>query len=47
MMRKIPLGTVLLIVGAILTAMGFVAYAQENATLNLVVFFYCVPILLV
>ncbi|MEO1392904.1 MAG: DUF2854 domain-containing protein [Cyanobacteria bacterium J06634_5] len=46
MMRKIPLGTVLLVVGAILTAMGFVAYAQENATLNLVGFFYGVPILL-
>ncbi|MEL6490594.1 MAG: DUF2854 domain-containing protein [Cyanobacteria bacterium J06621_3] len=46
MMRKIPLGTVLLVVGAILTALGFVAYAQENATLNLVGFFYGVPILL-
>lgn len=46
MMRKIPLGTVLLVVGAILTAVGFVAYAQENATLNLVGFFYGVPILL-
>ncbi len=46
MMRKIPLGTVLLIVGGILTAVGFVAYAQENATLNLVGFFYGVPILL-
>ncbi len=46
MLRKIPLGTVLLVVGAILTAVGFVAYAQENATLNLVGFFYGVPILL-
>ena len=45
-MRKIPLGTVLLVVGALLTATGFVAYAQENATLNLVGFFYGVPILL-
>lgn len=45
-MRKIPLGTVLLVVGGILTALGFVAYAQENATLNLVGFFYGVPILL-
>ncbi len=45
-MRKIPLGTVLLVVGAILTLVGFVAYAQENATLNLVGFFYGVPILL-
>ncbi|MGC1307239.1 MAG: DUF2854 domain-containing protein [Phormidesmis sp.] len=46
MLRKIPLGTVLLVVGALLTAVGFVAYAQENATLNLVGFFYGVPILL-
>ncbi|MGB3788326.1 MAG: DUF2854 domain-containing protein [Phormidesmis sp.] len=45
-MRKIPLGTVLLVVGGILTILGFVAYAQENATLNLVGFFYGVPILL-
>ncbi|MBE9061638.1 DUF2854 domain-containing protein [cf. Phormidesmis sp. LEGE 11477] len=45
-MRKIPLGTVLLVVGAVLTLVGFVAYAQENATLNLVGFFYGVPILL-
>ncbi|MGB3297117.1 MAG: DUF2854 domain-containing protein [Phormidesmis sp.] len=46
MLRKIPLGTVLLVVGGILTLLGFVAYAQENATLNLVGFFYGVPILL-
>jgi len=46
MLRKIPLGTVLLVVGGILTLVGFVAYAQENATLNLVGFFYGVPILL-
>ena len=45
-MRKIPLGTVLLVVGALLTALGFVAYAQENATLNLVGSFYGGPILL-
>ena len=45
-MRKIPLGTVLLVVGGILTSLGFYAYAQENATLNLVGFFYGVPILL-
>ncbi len=45
-MRKIPLGTVLLVVGGILTILGFIAYAQENATLNLVGFFYGVPILL-
>lgn len=46
MLRKIPLGTVLLALGGILTVVGFVAYAQENATLNLVGFFYGVPILL-
>ena len=46
MLRKIPLGTVLLAVGGILTIVGFVAYAQEKATLNLVGFFYGIPILL-
>ncbi|MGB7084315.1 MAG: DUF2854 domain-containing protein [Phormidesmis sp.] len=46
MLRKIPLGTVLLAVGGVLTIVGFIAYAQENATLNLVGFFYGVPILL-
>ncbi|MEL6325762.1 MAG: DUF2854 domain-containing protein [Cyanobacteria bacterium J06626_23] len=46
MFRKIPLGGVLLVVGTVLTAIGFVAYFQERATLNLVGFFYGVPILL-
>ncbi|MEM6449677.1 MAG: DUF2854 domain-containing protein [Cyanobacteria bacterium P01_D01_bin.105] len=46
MLRKIPLGGVLLVIGGVLTLVGFVAYAQENATLNLVGFFYGVPILL-
>lgn len=46
MLRKIPLGTVLLTVGGILTIIGFVAYAQERATLNLVGFFYGIPLLL-
>ena len=46
MLRKIPLGGVLLVVGGVLTLVGFVAYAQDNATLNLVGFFYGVPILL-
>ncbi len=46
MLRKIPLGTVLLAVGGVLTIVGFVAYAQENATLNLIGFFYGIPILL-
>ncbi|MFE4105767.1 DUF2854 domain-containing protein [Almyronema epifaneia] len=46
MLRKIPLGAVLLSVGSVLTLVGFVAYFQERATLNLVGFFYGVPILL-
>lgn len=46
MLRKLPLGSVLLIVGGILTLVGFVAYFQERATLNLVGFFYGIPILL-
>jgi len=46
MLRKISLGTVGLWVGGVLTIIGFVAYATENATLNLVGFFYGVPILL-
>lgn len=46
MLRKISLGTVGLWVGGVLTIIGFVAYATENATLNLVGFFYGIPILL-
>ncbi|MEO0537018.1 MAG: DUF2854 domain-containing protein [Cyanobacteria bacterium P01_A01_bin.123] len=46
MFRRIPLGAVLLTVGSILTVVGFVAYFQDNATLNLVGFFYGVPVLL-
>ncbi|MGB3769169.1 MAG: DUF2854 domain-containing protein [Phormidesmis sp.] len=46
MLRKIPLGIVLLSVGGVLTIVGFIAYAQENATLNLIGFFYGIPILL-
>ena len=46
MLRKIPLGGVLLIVGTVLTLVGFVAYFQDQATLNLIGFFYGVPILL-
>ena len=46
MLRKIPLGLVLLTVGFILTVMGFVAYFMDRATLNLVGFFYGIPILL-
>lgn len=46
MLRKIALGNVLLVVGGILTVVGFVAYFQDNATLNLAGFFYGVPVLL-
>lgn len=46
MLRQTSLGTLGLIVGGLLTLMGFVAYAKANATLNLVGFFYGIPILL-
>ncbi len=46
MLRQISLGTLGLTVGSILTIVGFVAYAANNATLNLVGFFYGFPLLL-
>ncbi|MBE9207917.1 DUF2854 domain-containing protein [Nostoc sp. LEGE 06077] len=46
MLRKISLGTIGLTVGGILTLVGFIAYAANNATLNLVGFFYGFPLLL-
>lgn len=46
MLRKIPLALVGLIVGSILTVIGFVAYAIGNSTLNLAGFFYGIPLLL-
>ncbi len=46
MLRKTSLGNVLLVVGGILTLVGFVAYFQDNATLNLAGFFYGIPVLL-
>ncbi|MGB3651313.1 MAG: DUF2854 domain-containing protein [Rivularia sp. (in: cyanobacteria)] len=46
MLRKISLGTVGLTIGGVLTIVGFVAYAAHNATLNLIGFFYGIPILL-
>ena len=46
MLRKIPLGGVLLSVGSILTLVGFVAYFRDMATLNLAGFFYGIPLLL-
>jgi hypothetical protein len=46
MFRKISLGSAGLLVGGILTIVGFIAYATDNATLNLAGFFYGIPLLL-
>lgn len=46
MLSKISLSSVGLVVGGILTIIGFIAYATANATLNLAGLFYGVPILL-
>ena len=45
-MRKLPLGAFVLTVGLLLTVMGFIAYALDKPTLNLVGFFYGIPILI-
>ena len=45
-MRKLPLGAFVLTAGLLLTIMGFVAYALDKPTLNLVGFFYGIPILI-
>jgi hypothetical protein len=46
MLRQISLGTIGLVVGGILSVIGFAAYFADNATLNLVGFFYGIPVLL-
>ncbi len=46
MLRRISLGSVGLVVGGVLTIVGFVAYGVGNSTLNLIGFFYGIPILL-
>lgn len=46
MFRQTSLGTAGLLVGGVLAIMGFVAYFSANPTLNLVGFFYGIPILL-
>ncbi|NJO43609.1 MAG: DUF2854 domain-containing protein [Cyanobacteria bacterium CRU_2_1] len=46
MVRQISLGTLGLVVGSFLSVVGFAAYFSENATLNLVGFFYGIPLLL-
>jgi Protein of unknown function (DUF2854) len=46
MFGKIRLSVLGLTVGSILTTIGFIAYANDNATLNLAGFFYGIPLLL-
>lgn len=46
MFGKISLGTVGLVIGGILSVIGFAAYGVGNATLNLAGMFYGIPILL-
>ncbi|MGK7946508.1 MAG: DUF2854 domain-containing protein [Microcystaceae cyanobacterium] len=46
MFGKIPLALVGMVVGSLLTLMGFIAYGMGNATLNLAGFFYGLPLLL-
>ena len=46
MFGKISLGLLGLVVGGTLTIIGFIAYATDNATLNLAGFFYGIPLLL-
>ena len=46
MMRKVPLAMIGLIVGGLLTSVGFYAYFTNQYTLNLAGFFYGIPILL-
>jgi hypothetical protein len=46
MLRQTSLGTLGLWVGLVLTIGGFIAYATNNATLNLAGFFYGIPLLL-
>jgi len=46
MLGRINLSRVLLLIGGALTIVGFVAYFQDNPTLNLAGFFYGIPVLL-
>jgi Protein of unknown function (DUF2854) len=43
---KIPLGKLLLGLGTVLTTVGFAAYYFDKATLNMVGFFYGIPLIL-
>ncbi len=47
MIRNVSLAQLGLIFGSVLTLMGIAAYAADKATLNLVGFFYGVPLLLI
>jgi Protein of unknown function (DUF2854) len=46
MLRQISLGTLGLVVGGVLSVVGTAAYFGDNATLNLIGFFYGIPLLL-
>lgn len=46
MLRQTSLGKLGLVLGGLLTVVGFVAYFADNATLNLAGFFYGIPLLL-
>jgi hypothetical protein len=46
MLRQTSLGSLGLVVGGILTVVGFAAYFLDYATLNLAGFFYGIPVLL-
>ncbi|MBW4653578.1 MAG: DUF2854 domain-containing protein [Kaiparowitsia implicata GSE-PSE-MK54-09C] len=46
MLGRTSLGSIGLVVGGVLAVMGFVAYFMGNSTLNLIGFFYGIPILL-
>ena len=46
MLRQTSLGTLGLILGGVLTVVGLTAYFAGNPTLNLVGFFYGIPLLL-
>ncbi|MEB3231927.1 MAG: DUF2854 domain-containing protein [Leptolyngbyaceae bacterium] len=46
MLTRTSLGTLGIVVGLLITLVGFVAYGLDYATLNLVGFFYGIPLLL-
>ncbi|MBW4634395.1 MAG: DUF2854 domain-containing protein [Iphinoe sp. HA4291-MV1] len=46
MLRQISLATLGISIGGVLTIIGLAAYAADNATFNLVGFFYGIPLLL-